>query len=118
MSLKAEVTLTWGDGTYPFALKGAQIEELERQCGKIGIGAIFQRIALGTYFWRDVRETIRLGLIGGGMGAVEALRKVDTYIDAPVEAGPNSPVMVAKAVLGAVFVGLEHISPGEPLAGE
>ena len=29
LTSKAEVTLEWADGEYPFALKGKQIEELQ-----------------------------------------------------------------------------------------
>jgi hypothetical protein len=119
MSLKAEVTLTWGDGEYLFALKGAQIEELERISEKVGFGAIYQRVALGVYKWSDLYNVIRLGLIGGGMGAVEAKKKTDFYIQAPLEAGPDSPLSVAKAVLGAVMFGFEDLqSSGEAEAGD
>lgn len=118
MSLTNRVVLEWADGEFPFKLDGEEIEELERSCGKIGIGAIFQRVMLGTYFRRDITETIRLGLIGGGMGPVEAKRKTDRYGNMPFESGPNSPVMVAKAVLNAAFIGLEDVEPpGEPQAG-
>jgi len=120
---KAEVVLEWADGEYLFALKGAQIEELEQICGKVGFGAIFQRVMLGTWFWGDIYHTVRLGLIGGGMGAVEAKRLTDTYIgrdrpSVPLAAGPNNPESVARAVLGAVMHGFEDIPSGEAGAGE
>lgn len=111
--------LDWADGQYEFKLAGKQIEELERVCGAVGIGAIYQRIMLGVYFYRDLRETIRLGLMGGGMGAVEAAKMVAMYADGvPLVAGPNSPETVAKAILGEVFLGLAELKPsGEPQAG-
>lgn len=118
MSLKSEIILEWGDGEFLFALKGTQIEELENICGKVGFAAIYQRIQLGMWKWGDLYHVIRLGLIGGGMGAVEAKRKVDMYINVPLAAGPNNPESVAKAVLGAVFMGFEDIpTPGENQAG-
>lgn len=122
-NLKAEVVLEWGDGEYAFALKGAQIEELEQVCGKVGFGVIFQRVMLGTWFWADIYQTVRLGLIGGGMGAVEAKRLTDTYIgrekpNVPLAAGPNNPESVARAVLGAAMHGFEDIPSGEAMAGE
>lgn len=120
---KAEIALEWGDGEHLFALRGKEIEELEQVCGKVGFGAIYQRVNLGTWFFKDIYHTIRLGLIGGGMGAIEAKRLVDMYcgqtrIAAPLVRGPNSPEMVAQAILGAVMHGFEDIAPGEALAGE
>lgn len=119
---KAEVMLEWGDGEYLFALRGKEIEELEQVCGKIGFGAIYQRVSLGTWFWGDLYHIIRLGLIGGGMGAVEAKRLTEMYAGkdrpaVPLAAGPNSPESVANAILRAVMHGMEDIEPGEAPAG-
>lgn len=120
---KAEVILEWGGGEHVFALKGAQIEELEQVCGKVGFGAIFQRVMLGVWFWGDIYHTVRLGLIGGGMGAVEAKRLTDAYIGKdkpgiPLAHGPNNPEGIARAVLGAVMHGFEDLPEGEAPAGE
>ena len=122
-SLKAEIVLEWADGEYPFALKGAQIEELEHVCGKVGFAAICQRVFLGVWFWGDIYHTVRLGLIGGGLGAVEARRLTDAYIGQdkpgiPLTSGPNNPESIAQAVLGAAMYGVEDIPVGEPPAGE
>lgn len=120
MNTKAEVTLEWADGEYLFALKGAQIEELEEKCGNVGIGLIYQRVKLGSYRYVDLYHTIRLGLIGGGMGAVEAKRLVDRYAPGtvPIESGPNSPFSVASAILGVVFHGMEKLPPGKAEAAK
>lgn len=125
MSLKAEVVLTWGDGDYLFALKGGQIEELQHKCGDIGFGAIYQRVMLGQFYWGDLYHIARLGLIGGGMGAVEAKGKIDFYMGneagenrAPLARGPNSPVSLAQAILGATMQGMESGPPGEAKPGE
>ncbi|MFC6487367.1 GTA-gp10 family protein [Nitratireductor sp. GCM10026969] len=115
---KAEITLEWADGEYLFALKGAQIEELEAVCGKVGFGAIYQRVMNGSWFWSDLYHVIRLGLIGGGLGAVEAKRLTETYIQQPLGSGPNCPFSVASSVLGAVMFGFEDIPPKKPKAGE
>lgn len=125
MSLKAEIVLEWADGEYLFALKGAQIEELQHVCGKIGFGAIFQRVTLGVWHWGDLYHTIRLGLIGGGMGAVDAKRLTDMYVgvDQPgfgLAKGPNSPESVARAVLQVTMFGIAEVDSsdlGEPEAG-
>lgn len=120
-NLKAEVFLEWGDGEYLFALKGKEIEELEHQCGKVGFGAIFQRISMGVWFWGDIYHSIRLGLIGGGMGAVEAKRLTDMYVGQnpiPLVGGPNNPESVALAVVSAAMTGVPDLPLGESQAGE
>jgi len=84
-NLAAEVTLEWADSEYLFALKAKQIEELEHICGE-GIGRICMRVFNKVdYSYKHLRETIRLGLIGGGTDAVTAKRLVETYVDgAPI----------------------------------
>lgn len=118
MSLAAEVTLEWADGTYLFALKAAQIEELQKVCGA-GFGVIFRRVLAGEWYQGDLLHTIRLGLIGGGMGAVEAKQLTDTYATPPFARteGPNSPVALTIAILSAVMIGLEDL-PETPQSGE
>lgn len=110
--LSAEVELTWGPGDYTFALKAAQIEELEHLCKK-GIGricmSVFSQI---DYDWTTLRETIRLGLIGGGTPPVEANRLVKTYVDGqPIDAkdDPSSTLKTATAVLKAVHFGWSEL---------
>ena len=120
-NLKAEVTLEWADGEYTFALKAAQIEELEALC-KEGIGKIAARMFTRIDFtYKHVRETIRLGLIGGGLSAVEANRLVKAYVDGvPLDAqsDPSSPVKTASAVLQAVYFGWSELPEVVPEKGE
>ncbi len=116
------ITLEWADGqSYPFALYGKQIEELQSVCGNVGLGLIFQRVSLGQWFFGDLYHTVRLGLIGGGMGPVEAMRKVDMYcgkdhIEMALVAGEgaNSVENVAQAILKSVMLGFRDI----PKTGE
>lgn len=118
-NLAAEVTLEWADSEYLFALKGAQIEELEKICDE-GIGRICARVfSRVDYSYKHVRDTIRLGLIGGGMPAVEAARLVRAYVDGvPIDAiaDPSSPLKTASAILKAVHFGWEDLPP--PSSGE
>lgn len=48
-----------------FELRLGEIGELERRCSA-GIGEILIRLAAHRFYAHDVREPIRLGLIGGG----------------------------------------------------
>lgn len=105
-TVRAEVVLEWADGEYLFALKGKQIEELQA-VAKAGFGSIYQRVMEGNWFRGDLYHTIRLGLIGGGMGAVESKRLCDTYVEGvPLGNGPNSPLTVAQVILGAAMMGV------------
>lgn len=120
MRLSAEVELAWGPGVYTFGLKAKQIEELERVC-KEGIGRICMRAFSGVdYSYVMLRETIRLGLIGGGLPPVEASELVKTYVDGqPIDpqADPSSTLKTATAILKAVHFGWEELPEapmGEP----
>src|SRR5690606_11684433 len=110
------IELEWGGGTYLFALKSKQIEELEHLTG-VGIGRLTARVVTGDdFYFRDVRETIRLGLVGGGTPMVEATRLVNAYVDGqplqPLDkdgkAHPDGPLLMARAVLAAARFGFER----------
>lgn len=97
-----------------FDLRIGEIEELENLCGA-GIGAIFSRLATLQFRLADVRETIRLGLIGGGMPASEATFFVKRYVDRePI----NENIQLAADILRALFDGVKDATkddpPGEP----
>lgn len=112
-NISAEVELRWADGTYLFALKLKQIEELQRLCNA-GLGEIAQRLLVERR-WRigDIVETIRLGLIGGGLPAVRARELVDTYVDGRPLADPRdpaNPLTTAQAVIMAAYFGVAEAS--------
>ena len=118
MTVRAEVTLEFADGEFLFALRARQIEELQAVC-KAGFATICKRVDSDDWEYGDLYHTIRLGLIGGGMGAVEAKRKCDAYVDgAPLAWGPNSPLLIAKSILGAVLMGVPESAGGKPMPGE
>ena len=108
MNTAAEIP--FADGTYRFWLPMPQVIELERKTessisaieerlrGAIGVdGEEFVFIGGGSAMMADVRETIRLGLIGGGSGMVDGVE---------VEVGPNT----ARALLDA------YVYPTRPLS--
>lgn len=106
MSLCA-VDLDWADGTYTFALPLAQLEELQRLCDA-GPMVIAERLRHGVWKVEDVHATLRLGLIGGGMAPVEAMRMVKTWVhDRPW----GESALPALAVISAALFG----KPDEPV---
>lgn len=101
MSRDGKITLDWADGTHTFRLGIAQIEELQEKtdCGPY---FLLNRINSGTWRVADLRETIRLGLIGGGLTPAEALPLVRWN----VEGRPlMESVAPARAILMAALMG-------------
>jgi len=108
MSRHGAVELDWADGTYTFRLGLAEIEEIEEK-RDMSLFALARRLSPAERDARfaDVREVLRLGLIGGGMKPVDALTKVRRYIDErPIDENRD----VAYAV---VLAGLTRVSSGE-----
>lgn len=88
--------------TFQLTLGG--VEELERLCDA-GIGLIYGRLESRTFWVADIRETIRLGLVGGGLDDAEASRLVIATVDPRplVEALP-----LAVAIVTAYAVGVDE----------
>ena len=128
MTISNKVVLEFGGGEYAFALNGKQVEELQKLCGSpnkegvlvpVGFGLIYQRAALGAWFHGDIYHSIRLGLEGGGMGAVDARRVADMYAVPPYRSGViGGPEMTAQAIIRAAMHGFEDLPPGEAQAPE
>lgn len=122
-NLTTRVVLPFADGEYPFQLKGKEIEELQKLCGDpehgrlgMGIGEIGARVFTGRYGVREIRETIRIGLVGGGMSPPEARRLIAFYVDGRPIAEPagESPYDVARLILEANFFGVpEGTAPAD-----
>jgi hypothetical protein len=90
------ITMTWGDGEHRFALPLGRLRELQEKTGA-GPLKLFNRIRSGDWLVDDLRETIRLGLIGGGMAPDAAFALVRRYLD---EAGGYlEAVPFAQAIL-------------------
>jgi hypothetical protein len=105
------VTLQFGDGDYRFRIAFGQWRELQESVNKarleIGepvIGPKELLLALVNYnCWpHDVREVIRLGLIGGGMKTDRALVLVKRYVEAVPfsQAIPTARVVLQTAMFG------------------
>ena len=81
--MDTSVTLDFGDGTYIFRLGVDQIRELEKTLD-MGLLRIFRRVNSDDCRLEDCEHTIRLGLIGGGMEPVKALRLQRKYVVPPL----------------------------------
>lgn len=110
-NLSAEIVLPFGDGEYLFAIKGKQLETLEKLCDA-GISEISHRVLSMMPRYTDLYNVILLGLEGGGMPPVEAKRFMDRYfVGRPIasENDPHSPIKTAAKIMEAVWFGVDDI---------
>lgn len=103
MSVNGTVKIDWADGTHDFNVaKFEQAFELEEKCDA-GLQEIFERVSHRKWRVNDLRETIRVGLIGAGMEPPKALRLVRRYVEGRPWA---ESVPVAQVILLAALVGV------------
>lgn len=108
-----EVTIAWGDGEHKFNVaKIAQALELEEKCDA-GFPEILSRLREGRWRINDVRETLRLGLIGGGMSVPKAIVMVKRYFD---DRPFGESVPAALVVMMAAVIGVPDDQPGKQVA--
>jgi hypothetical protein len=89
---------------HTFRLTLGGVEELERLCNA-GIGQIYGRLATAAFWNADIRETIRLGLTGGGLSDGEASQLVMDRVDtAPLA----HHLGLATAIVTAYAVGVDE----------
>jgi hypothetical protein len=129
--------MPFADGDYTFKLPIGQVIELQEKCGA-GVGEIYSRLMAGRYRntltgqsvlntmearfkIEDVRETIRLALIGGNQAMVDgkaievppakALHLVRNYVDTrPLE----ETWQLATGILSASVIG--YVDPDKSTA--
>lgn len=106
-SRHGDLEAPWADGIHKFRLPIGQLRELQEKtdCGPM---ELVNRLLRGTWRVDDVRETIRLGLIGGGTEPTRALSLVMRYVDARPLA---ESVPMAQAILSVLLFGLEEDKP-------
>lgn len=114
MSSDGSYSGLWADGTYRFRLAIGQLRELQEKCNA-GPPEIFDRLMKNTWRVDDVRETLRLGLIGGGTKPSDALVLVIRYVDSRPW---MENVPAALGVIGAALVGDPNDQPGKTQLGE
>jgi hypothetical protein len=103
--------MDWADGEHTFRLAIGQLRELQETVNKsrvkmgaplIGPASLYNLLVSREAWMHEVREVMRLGLIGGGMRPVEAVDMVRRY----VEERPIAESSVhAALVLGAALFG-------------
>jgi len=105
MSRDGSTTFFYGDKEHRFALQIGGLQELEEKCNA-GAEEIFRRIAQGRQRTGDLRETIRLGLIGGGMPPADAHLLMARYFDPPsrpkLEAKEPALRILTEALVGSL----------------
>lgn len=117
MSAVGTVTITWRNGEDQFCLaRTGDILALEEKCNA-GIATIIKRLRNDDYYLNDVRETIRLALIGGGMTPDKAMTAVKLHVDGHPD-GLAASVLLAQVILMAVMVGVPGDELGKPKAAE
>jgi len=106
----SRIEIPFGDKKYTFELKWDGIVEWEETFNKGMIGAFSEMVERRTGRASEVREIIRIGLIGGGMKPTDALRLVGRY----VENRPLSEsVPIALEVAEAALFGVPATAPDE-----
>ena len=73
-------TIAWRGGEHPFLLRIGELRALENACD-LGSRMILVQLMSSTFRVDHVLETIRLGLIGGGMPDKDAKRTLDLALN-------------------------------------
>lgn len=107
MSSDGSITITWADGDHVFRTRLGEWREIQDKCGA-GLVEILDRLQTAKWKVDDIREPIRLGLIGGGMIPTRALGLVRRYVD---ERPLAESLPVALTVLMAAIVGVPEDPP-------
>jgi hypothetical protein len=101
MARDATLTQDWADGTFTFRLGWKELALLQ-EAVDAGPFVVLQRVGDGTWKIEDISNIIRLGLIGAGMPAPDALKKVRAYVE---DRPPLESLMLAQAIMSAALVG-------------
>ena len=102
--------INWLGGEHVFSLKIGELRALQENCDA-GPEEIAKRFYDGTWRVDDLVETIRLGLIGGGMDRAEAMKTINRVVD---QHGWLNVKPTAYAVISLALTGPGDDTPGEP----
>ena len=101
--MTSNFSMPWGDGFYRFALPLHLAVELENVLDA-GIARIAGRVYSDEYSIKDITETLRLSLVGGGTVPDRAAELVAVYLQ---HEGLVKGRLIAMTVLEALFSGDE-----------
>jgi hypothetical protein len=107
MSRHGDITFEWGHQEQRFRLAIGELRKLQERVDA-GPYELLRRLTSGTWRVDDIRETIRLGLAGGGADDATVRRLLRDHVD---EKPLLDSVMVAARILEAAIAG----APDEPL---
>jgi hypothetical protein len=114
MSRDASIRIFLGDGEKTFRLGLGELERLD-EATQAGPAFLLGQFQSGRWRIRELRETIRFGLIGGGATAAEADRLLRAFVDPPNPLADS--ILIATSILAAALVGGgEDDMPGKPEA--
>lgn len=107
MQADGSVDLVFGGDERCFRLGIAELLALQerRDSGPLEVAT---RLQIGTWRVEDITETIRLGLIGGGMDGKAARALVDAFV------GPGHITEHALTALAVLLTALQGV-PGDPV---
>ena len=114
MSKDGSVIIPWPDEERRYRLDIGQLMELQDKCAA-GPVEICEACSNKTWRVQWIRETIRLGLIGGGLDPTRALALVARYVKS---GSLLACAEVAQAILLAALVGDTVDVVGKDQAGE
>lgn len=101
-----------GEGYYDLRLGIGQLQDLEELLGA-GPAELLTRFRASTWRVNDLKQTIRLGLIGAGMSPQEAFGIVERNLK---EGYLLDYLLLATTLVGIALVGPETDPVGEPEA--
>ena len=102
------VEAPFGGEVRRFRLTIGGAEELEQKCDA-GLPVIARRLISGEWRIADVRQTIRLGLVGAGMDDMAAQVLIQRY----AEQGLDTLRILAVAILSPILTGEPDDAPGK-----
>ncbi len=108
MSRDGSFTDPWADGTYQFRLAWGELIMLQEACDA-GPFIIAQWLGTGSWRVEHISHIIRLGLIGGGMEPVPALKLVEAYVE---KRPPMENLDMAAKILGCGLYGADDEDVG------
>lgn len=109
MSRDASTTQPFADDDYVFRMGWGELEQLQEACDA-GPYVVLDRLVTGRWRMADISSSIRLGLIGGGVEPVKALKLVRRYVE---DRPPLESLVLAQLILGAAVAGAPEEDVGK-----